>query len=64
MARRGGGEKKNWWRQCRKWIALIVWGGYANGDGRTFARNPEADGLLLRLAKELEMETVREREGR
>lgn len=64
VARRGGGGEKNLWRKCRKWMALVVWGGYAHGDGRTFTRNPEADGLLLRLAKELEAERIREREGR
>ncbi|KAG9127468.1 palmitoyltransferase for Vac8p [Ceratobasidium sp. 392] len=39
------------------WLELIWWGGHGtNGDGKAFARNPKAAGMLVRLRERLDNE--------
>ncbi|KAG8826866.1 palmitoyltransferase for Vac8p [Serendipita sp. 401] len=45
------------------WITVLLYGGPPRGDGKTFARNPKARGMLIDLRNKLEEIEKRERSG-
>ena len=47
-----GVGKRGW----RGWAYRVLCGGGSAGDGKRFPRNPRAEGMLARLAVELESE--------